>query len=147
MSFRKLRIAWSVGWGLAGVLVIVMWVRSYRAPTTVELIVTPRTRYYLHSVAGTIAVQRWHRTFAGREFMPIFNASSLPWLVTNAGIKIQRDSSRGIESLSISYWLVILGDVIVAFLPWLPFKRFSLRTLLIATTLVAVALGLIVWVC
>ena len=35
----------------------------------------------------------------------------------------------------------------VHLLPWLPWMpgRFSLRTLLIATTLVAVVLGLIVW--
>src|SRR5262245_28187686 len=29
MRFRKLRIAWSVGWGLLAVLLIVLWVRSY----------------------------------------------------------------------------------------------------------------------
>src|SRR4051794_6882666 len=31
MKFRKLRIAWSVFWGLACVLLIVLWVRSYQA--------------------------------------------------------------------------------------------------------------------
>ena len=30
MRYRKLRIAWSVGCGLAAVLLIVLWVRSYR---------------------------------------------------------------------------------------------------------------------
>ena len=29
MKHRKLRIAWSVFWGLAAVLLIVLWVRSY----------------------------------------------------------------------------------------------------------------------
>ena len=29
MKFRKLRIAWSVVWGVAAVLLIVLWVRSY----------------------------------------------------------------------------------------------------------------------
>src|SRR6185436_13829213 len=29
MKYRKLRIAWSVFWGLAAVLLIVLWVRSY----------------------------------------------------------------------------------------------------------------------
>src|SRR3954451_17185227 len=29
MRFRKLRIAWSVFWGLAAVLLIVLWVRSF----------------------------------------------------------------------------------------------------------------------
>jgi hypothetical protein len=28
MKFRKLRTAWSVGWGLLAVLLIVLWVRS-----------------------------------------------------------------------------------------------------------------------
>src|SRR3954462_7934574 len=29
MRYRKLRIAWSVAWGLATVLLIALWVRSY----------------------------------------------------------------------------------------------------------------------
>ena len=29
MRFRKLRIAWSVAWGVWRVLLIVLWVRSY----------------------------------------------------------------------------------------------------------------------
>jgi hypothetical protein len=33
----------------------------------------------------------------------------------------------------------------IAVLPWLPIKHFSLRTLLIAMTLVAVALGFVEW--
>src|SRR5262245_63247163 len=29
MRFRKLRIAWSVAWGVVAVLLIVLWMRSY----------------------------------------------------------------------------------------------------------------------
>ena len=29
MKYRKLRIAWSVAWGLLAVLLFVLWVRSY----------------------------------------------------------------------------------------------------------------------
>ena len=29
MKYRKLRIAWSVGWGIVAVLLVVLWVRSY----------------------------------------------------------------------------------------------------------------------
>src|SRR6188508_2933238 len=32
MTYRKLRIAWSAFWGLAAVLLIVLWVRDYRMP-------------------------------------------------------------------------------------------------------------------
>jgi hypothetical protein len=42
------------------------------------------------------------------------------------------------------FWPVIAALVALAIAPWLS-SRFSLRTLLIATTLVAVALGLVVW--
>jgi hypothetical protein len=31
IRFRKLRIAWSVAWGIAAVLLIVLWVRSHRS--------------------------------------------------------------------------------------------------------------------
>jgi hypothetical protein len=43
-------------------------------------------------------------------------------------------------------WFLALLSVALAALPWVYWsKRFRLRTLLIATTLVAVGLGLIVW--
>jgi hypothetical protein len=29
MKYRKLRIAWSVAWGVVAVLLVVLWVRSY----------------------------------------------------------------------------------------------------------------------
>ena len=29
MRYRKLRIAWSVAWGLLAVILIALWVRSY----------------------------------------------------------------------------------------------------------------------
>ena len=36
MRFRKLRIAWSVAWGVACLLLIVLWVRSYRQVDTLD---------------------------------------------------------------------------------------------------------------
>lgn len=43
-------------------------------------------------------------------------------------------------------WLIVLIVQALGAVPWLPWpSRFSLRTLLIATTLVASALGLVVW--
>jgi hypothetical protein len=44
-------------------------------------------------------------------------------------------------------WFLTLLTAAIAFVPWMPIRRrFSLRTLLIATTAVAVLLGLIAWV-
>jgi hypothetical protein len=43
-------------------------------------------------------------------------------------------------------WLFILLFGALSVIPWMPWpNRFSLRTLLIVTTLVAVLLGLVVW--
>lgn len=44
-------------------------------------------------------------------------------------------------------WLLVAASVVVAALPWLPWwsTRFSLRTLLIVTTLIAAGLALIVY--
>jgi hypothetical protein len=144
MRFSKLRIAWSVAWGVVAVLLVAFWIRSYGDSTSKEILVTPTCRFYLHSVQGTLALERWYRGFRGREFMPIYRKSDLLRLTTNACIYVQRSSTGTIESVSISYWLLILADIIIATAPWLRW-RFSLRTLLIATTLVAAVLGLAVW--
>jgi hypothetical protein len=42
------------------------------------------------------------------------------------------------------FWVPVLLSVVFAAVPWLRWK-FSLRTLLITTTLIAVLLGLVVW--
>jgi hypothetical protein len=44
----------------------------------------------------------------------------------------------------VPYWLIVFVIAPIAAIPWLR-ARFSLRTLVIATTLVAVVLGLAVW--
>jgi hypothetical protein len=47
---------------------------------------------------------------------------------------------------TVPHWVTALWLAIFAAAPWFRWcKRFSLRTLLITTTLVAIALGLIVW--
>lgn len=47
--------------------------------------------------------------------------------------------------INLPYPYAIAAALIGATMPWLGFRRFSLSTLLIATTLVAVALGLAAW--
>jgi hypothetical protein len=46
----------------------------------------------------------------------------------------------------IPIWFPVMIASIVAVAPWIKYRpRFSLRTLLIATTLIAVVLGVVVW--
>ena len=145
MKYRKLRIAWSVWWGVMAVLMVVLWVRSYSRLTTWQFLTTPQIRYYLHSVDGTLAIQCWYREFISKELVPMFRKSDMSWLTTNAGLSVRGTPGLGIESVSISYWLLTVATGALATMPWLPIWRFSLRTLLIATTLVAVVLGAVVY--
>jgi hypothetical protein len=67
---------------------------------------------------------------------PTLSRAALRWEVFDDGVRV-----------ILPYWCLALTSIAFAIAPWISaFKcRFSLRTLLIATTLVAVVLGLIVW--
>jgi hypothetical protein len=64
-------------------------------------------------------------------------------------MRLPRVTSNGFTSIRITefvipYWLPISISISLAALPWLPF-RFSLRSLFIATTALAILMGMIVW--
>jgi hypothetical protein len=142
MRFRKLRIAWSVLCGGACLLLIALWVRSYSRHTISLIRVTPTHRYYLHSRGGTVAFERERRVFISLELQLLHEDSDFDYLIINAGLKIFRGKSEwDASAVSVSYWLLVAAAVCAGTLPWLPW-RFSLRTLLVATTLVAAMLGL-----
>jgi hypothetical protein len=151
MRFRKLRIAWSVGCGIVAVLLCLLWVRSY---WWVEMIGAPLTSKYYFGVGS-------HPGCIGFAIHPMGNLSSsqikrfqrVPterWLAS-----VQQDILPNISrvwgqfsfkrySYLIPDWFVLFVLAALTGTPWIRLS-FSLRTLLIATTLVAVVLGLIVW--
>jgi hypothetical protein len=145
MRFRKLRIAWSVAWGLAAVLLIALWVRSY---TWFDLLI-------LSPNYGMVS--EW----GGIDMTPVLIPPGplLNRLVSMRGSKASYarldhslvgfgySHTPSLPRICIPYWFPVLLLVAIGTLPWLPWwsKRFSLRTLLIATTLVAVVLGAIVY--
>src|SRR6478672_5935347 len=106
MRFRKLRIAWSVTWITMAMLVCAAWVQSYRKCTSFEILVTPAYRYYLHSLRGTLALERSYREFLGAEVMPIYRESDLLRLVTHAGLKIEQYPAGEMYAVRVSYWLL-----------------------------------------
>jgi hypothetical protein len=188
MRFRKLRIAWSVFWGLAAVLLVVLWVRSYRAFDRISGYVGKHYTITL-SYAGRLSIVHPHQI---ANSLPYWNRDSGPILPNNwteADLKhrtVNWDDTdvvwpnrnlmgfgwfyhelyccmpngeagwnpRGLSGrsyaadssgLMIPHWFIALLFVGLACIQsWS--LRFSLRTLLIATTLVAVVLGLIVYV-
>jgi hypothetical protein len=142
MRFRKLRIAWSVLCGIACVLLILLWVRSYRVIDSVSW--TTSTRIGVGSEIGIIIVSRSKstainaRTFQWHTITDFMGAFPRTWSF---------DSSRDGFRITFPHRLPIAITGILAVAPWIPQLRlrFSLRTLLIATTLVAVVLGLAVY--
>ncbi len=151
MTYRKLRIAWSVGWGLAAVLLIVLWVRSYWIWDSVDAPIYPHG-FSLNSDSGQLTLQGgvsdcpikdWSHFAVPSNIFESFATG--PQAITVSGRKMTF-SSCATEFpciFSVPHWLAALPFATVAIAPWV--RRFSLRTLLIATTLVAVVLGLVVW--
>jgi hypothetical protein len=142
MRFRKLRIAWSVVWGLACVLLLVVWVRSYFRLETVAY--TNRLNWYV-GVRSERAILKFYRgnlppvrpgwNYTRRELPPsTFQGFHSSW-------------KGGIGRAQVQDWLPMLILSVLAVSPWIRQLRwrFSLRTVLIAMTLVAVVLGLVVW--
>ena len=144
MQYRKLRIAWSFGCGTLAVILSVLWIKSYLERTSYAVLVTPTNRYYVHSRRGAVAIEREVRVFITVELMRIYEESDYLHLTTNAGVRILRDNPDGsVYAASFSYWLLDVAALFGIVLPWIP-SRFSLRTLLIAITIVAVGLGVAV---
>jgi hypothetical protein len=141
---KYLRIA-VTALGLTGcVLVIALWVQSYSGRSSREVFVTADYRYYIQSLGGTFVYGREKREFISIELFRVYEKAHFDNLKTAAGIKIHRGyKGRGVEAVSISYWLICLIGLCGGAIPWIPW-RFSLRTLIIATTVVAVVLGVVV---
>jgi hypothetical protein len=149
MRYRKLRIAWSVGWGLACVLLIVLWVRSYWWVDNICGDVG--ARYYLvcsfwgRTELNSLPENRGHGL--KRNSYEVGVTIEAPKKFENSGFALSNGHGQ-LLVIAFPHWFLATVFGCAAVLPWLPWgwsNRFSLRTLLIATTLVAVMLGAIVW--
>jgi len=139
---RSLRITWTVICGIACALLIVLWVRSYWRNSSLSSNINTSTgspSCVLQSSRGQLSIVRLVKP---GDLQTMFNwqAGTIP---TVAGFGGRRYGSSFF--ILFPYWFLTLASCAFGAVLWLPFKRFSLRTLLIATTLVAVVLGLIVW--
>jgi hypothetical protein len=126
------------------VLLIVLWVRSYWICDVA---------YGGFGFPGYLQIDSNHgdiKLIANAEFTPpkwsytscVPSVNDQVWF-----IKLDTKSTFGwLLNLSIPHWFSVGVTASIAAASWFGWARnFSLRTLLIATTLVAVALGLVVW--
>jgi hypothetical protein len=156
--FRNLRIAFSTLGGVAGMLLIALWVRSYSWRDAVIAPVTSTTAIGWQSIQG-------HMAFSVITD-PNFVVSTMrgPWDRHTMSVQqwerlskgLQRSSRRAFPSLifrkfavtnntvAIPYWFLAFLAVAFTAAPWFAWsRRFSLRLLFVAMTLVAGILGLI----
>jgi hypothetical protein len=139
IRFRKLRVAWSVLASGACIFLIVFWVRSFRIADS--LIEIRNGRFYqFSSVRGELA-------FDSRA--PYAHPPNRSWTLAQLNISDDWHVPANIlcfrfgapNSSMIPYWFVLLLAAIVGTVPWIRWS-FSLRTMLIAVTVIAALLGL-----
>ena len=145
---RYLRIAFSATCLVACLFLIALWVRSYWWADHVVQVNGNSATTHVYSNLGIVGISRTTESATQNEF-------------TNAGWRYTVRSPAGREfplpkfewywangeiSVRLPTWLPAIAFVVAATALWIRWSnRFSLRTLLIATTLVAIVLGLIVW--
>jgi hypothetical protein len=146
---RKLRFAFSVACGIVCLALLVLWTRSYRAED--------RASWRL----GSVGI----RVYSSRGWLVLFKNSTpgagpYDWDITLGSdywlnppdarlayaLPLRFFGRTTISNISLPHWVVATACVALATVPWLLHRRFrfSLRTLLLATTLVAVVLGVAV---
>jgi len=136
----RLRIAWSVICGIACVLLIVLWVRSYSHSSGRLTHLDARQRMFsLWSRNGAVLVSAADRGTGYRNGWTIH-------FVQDSFLGFGFAGNAQAYSIQMPYWFPLAAVGIAGVAPWISrANRFSLRTLLIATTVVALALGTFIW--
>jgi hypothetical protein len=149
MRFRKLRIVWSVAWGLACLLLVTLWVRSYQFQDSCVGYI-PGTNFiaagsqlgYLYAIFDDELRRDWRfqTTPLPNEMWRELYRENEPTKAPNRFLLGVYYAKPSYTTLSVPFWLLVLVASLLTSAPWLRW-RFSLRSLLITTTLVAVVLG------
>jgi hypothetical protein len=163
MRFWKLRIAWSVVWGVVTMLLIGLWTPSYshqihflgwtssaRSVSVLSYNGWMQFDTNWHDTSDWVVkaqLPNWEATIRHIEPDPLFGIT--PNLAPHPRWSSYHSSERlsSYSQVTVPGWFPVLVAISLTGLPWITLsRRFSLRTLLIATAVVAVVLGLIIWV-
>jgi hypothetical protein len=140
VRFRKPRIAWSIFCGLAVVLMVVLWTRSYSTNDNLAI----RTGSARHS--NVVLTSNWG--FLQALFNQTIDVKGIKhfnqpaWERTDVGFEWRHDNAVKVPDL---FPIVIALSCGVA--PWIHWsRRFSLRTVLLCMAILAAILGLFICV-
>ena len=145
----KLRIAFSALCGIACLLLIVLWVRTKYAIDSFDGPLSKSASFHVMSRHGGIGLLLREANVAwSYDKYPVdrFARSEIELQIgykTALGF-VQYMKSPSVFRIRVPYWSLVSLSAVFASLPWLRW-RFSLRTLLIATTLAALLLGAVVY--
>jgi hypothetical protein len=154
MRYRKLRIAFSATCGIICLLLIGLWVRSYRlCDYVIRVEVGDQATTTIGSNYGTVyflRVKLLPRTPDPAGFFP--RTFSHRWKYLASDVQITPNtwpewtSNPTGSQIRVPFWCLVIPSAALSAVPWIRAAkcRFSLRTLLIAMTLIAVGLGVIV---
>src|SRR4029079_3921590 len=127
MKYRKLRIAWSVAWGIACLLLIVLWVRSYWRHDLFNMHRSSSQMIFMGSKYGVIGVTDVDESEVTVRQPGWSTRPSLPPHESSTGFNVRIYPKASIAEFP--HWSLLLFMAALASSPWLPW-RFSLRTLL-----------------
>jgi hypothetical protein len=150
---RNLRLAFSAMCGIACLILVVLWVRSYSALES-----WMGRSLHMQSAHGKLIVFTLPVSQKAllRKVNPGFNGySKVPFdqFKPSTELSVAISGSQAFSAryydvkhiCTIPFWTAVLFSAVLPIPSWTKWKwRFSLRTLLIATTLVAVGLGAVV---
>lgn len=148
---RKLRIAASVFFGLLTITLCLLWVRSYwridavngHGPGGRGFLAQSTTGRFVVVVFNVPVDWRWRVFPIPQDWRPK-NINGQPGLLPAWGFYPRPGS--GDWTVVFPFWFPVVSLASMVAALWFPYSnRFSLRTLLMATTLLAVVLGLGVW--
>lgn len=156
MKYRKLRIAWSVAWGILCLILILAWLRNFWSadaawmplPGNGQLTVVSTdgqfvtsitnygSRHYGRAIPNTPAVWGW------QSFEPSKH-STMTVLVPWKKVVRYRIIANGDVEVSLPHWLLVIVSILIATSVWIRWSwRYSIRTMLVITTLAAVVVAL-----
>lgn len=144
MKFKKTRIAFSVFCSIVTLLLVGLTVRSYWKRDCLQLPLPISRHLFVWSMQGQITFLSGD---LGIEPMVVSTNIYVRWYPTSASKWCRYESKPGSTLVSFPHSLLILVLSVLAATPWLERlpRQFSLRTLLIVMTAVAVGLWYIMW--
>jgi hypothetical protein len=151
--FRNFRIVFSIGCGITFVLLILLWVRSYWWCDIAYYRPGPNAMFLVRSSEGKVSFGDWSRRVGTMGAPPSIGLSRrASYVGERADVdlsgfgKIFREFAYDRVGYQVPDWFLVILAAGLGSSFWLSrWKgRFSLRTLLIALTLVAALLGMMV---